>query len=154
METLGEMWERFRSNVDARGREECWEWRGTKNGAGYGCFYTGGKVYMAHRMAYMIEIGDIEDDLLICHTCDNKSCVNPNHLWKGTRSENAQDCSSKDGQNKKGERNGNSKLTKEDVVEIRRLKSEGYPNRYITNKFGIDRRHIPRLMSGKEWKHV
>lgn len=75
--------------------ESCWIWTGGSRGNGYGAFKLNGKVVDAHRVSYMIHKGDIPDHKLICHTCDNRSCVNPDHLFIGTHSDNMQDCKSK-----------------------------------------------------------
>lgn len=87
--------EKFWEKVDKRGEDECWEWTGTLQSKGnpgcpygYGCFYHDGKSIRAHRFSYELHNGTIDPDLVICHSCDNTLCVNPNHLWQGTRLDN------------------------------------------------------------------
>lgn len=74
----------------------CWEWLGTKNPNGYGSFSSRYFSGLAHRASWEIFVGLIPDGLFICHKCDNKSCVNPEHLFLGTQHDNMQDKAQKD----------------------------------------------------------
>lgn len=74
----------------------CWEWMGTKNPNGYGSFSSRYFSGLAHRASWEIFVGPIPDGLFICHKCDNKSCVNPEHLFLGTQYDNMQDKAQKD----------------------------------------------------------
>jgi 5-methylcytosine-specific restriction endonuclease McrA len=71
--------------------ENCWEWTARKNKYGYGEFLYSGRVWKSHRLSYLLEYGDYDFSLIVLHTCDNPSCVNPNHLMLGTQKENVQD---------------------------------------------------------------
>jgi len=84
------MLKRFWSKVEMT--DGCWTWKAFKNKQGYGRFgIAAGQCVNAHRVSYTIKNGPIPQDLFICHTCDNPSCVNPNHLFAGSRQDNIDD---------------------------------------------------------------
>lgn len=98
----------------------CWLWTAAKTSKGYGVFQVGWKTQKrAHRIAYELEKGNIDDGLCVCHTCDNPSCVNPSHLFLGTVKDNVDDMIDKGRKvNLQGKRNGMAKLNDKDVMAI------------------------------------
>ena len=88
-------WYEFWSWVDKGDEDDCWEWKGGKT-EGYGQLNYHGVQSRAHRIAWELKNGEIPDGMYICHSCDNPSCCNPNHLFMGTAKDNTDDCISKD----------------------------------------------------------
>lgn len=130
----------------------CWQWRASKNRNGYGNFGYKNKTQLAHRVSYQIFIGDIEQDMDILHTCDNPSCVNPFHLFKGTHFDNMRDMVNK-GRRKstKGEAAPSSKLTAVQVRYIRRYAHKKHW-RFFTEKFNICQSSFYGIKNGVSWK--
>ena len=138
----------------------CWNWKGcTRNG--YGRLIIGSrsdgsrKTITAHRLSHEIFIGPIPDGLFVCHKCDNPSCVNPRHLFAGTRQDNVDDRERK-GRNfiAFGELNGNAKLNETDVLSARRLRASGKTFASIADRFGVDKKTIIQAIKGGSWAHV
>ena len=86
--------ERFFQKVNKT--DSCWFWTGAFTSRGYGSFGVNGKNISAHRYSYQMHIGEIPKGLVICHKCDTPSCVNPEHLWAATQSDNMKDMVFKD----------------------------------------------------------
>lgn len=85
--------ERFWSRVDTS--MSCWNWRGARSRFGYGKMVANGRYVDAHRLSYMLTKGDIPEGMMVCHRCDNPSCVKPDHLFIGSPSDNMVDMASK-----------------------------------------------------------
>lgn len=130
----------------------CWKWRGSANTSGYGLMKYQGKGQSAHRVSYKVFNGPIPDGLHILHACDHPWCVNPAHLRAGTAVENRADCKARGRLNvKRGSENGWSKLTEENVLEIRTAKVTA---KMLAEKFGLNEGSVHNIRRGQTWKHV
>jgi len=123
--------ERFWSKVDKSGGEDaCWIWMGY-TGIGYGQILWGKRQIVSHRIAWTLTYGDIPNDLLVLHKCDNPPCVNPKHLFLGTNQDNVDDKMRKGRYHAVyGEKHGKHKLTDLQVSEVRQRYSSGKENQY------------------------
>jgi hypothetical protein len=131
----------------------CWIWLGCINDR-YGYFTVEGRIWLAHRFSYTLHCDEIPYGMQVLHRCDNGHCVNPKHLFLGTQQDNMDDKVAKDRQ-AKGIDNGNSKLTVNEVIEIRRLCSEGKLLQYeIAEKFNVDPKTITNIKLRRQWSHI
>lgn len=83
--------DRFEAKFSEEPNSGCWLWHAARNNHGYGKMWDGEKVEMAHRLSYRLYVGNIPDDALVLHSCDNPACVNPGHLRLGSHKDNTQD---------------------------------------------------------------
>lgn len=157
--------ERFWSKVDKRGPDECWEWTGALMG-GYGFLHAGAlyeqgtRWVKAHRLSWEIHSGQlVPDGRSVLHHCDNPPCVNPAHLYVGTRADNARDRSDRRRgreHRQRGEQNLNAKLKEADVraiiVELQRLPRRSQSS--IAEQFGVKQPLISRIMRRQNWAHL
>ena len=152
-ETLARFW----AKVEKRGPDDCWEWTGCK-AFGYGQFRLNGKAARANRVVWQIVHGAIPAGLVVCHRCDNPSCVNPAHLFLGTHADNVADKMNK-GRYRNGvslgENHGMHILSEKDVLEIRRLyRNGGYSYSDLGQRFRVSRMQIGRIVNGQAWSHL
>jgi hypothetical protein len=131
----------------------CWEWTGSRNECGYGtCGGDGGGSMLAHRLSYQTFCGPIPDGLEVCHTCDNRACVNPMHLFLGLHVENMRDAAQKGRLGRaRGERCGAAKLTAADVLFIR---SSPLGSGELAARFGVSATRICQIRKGRGWRHL
>lgn len=155
----------FWSKIKFGNPDECWEWQGGLTSKipkkGYGAFHIPlmkGSIATAHRWLYVKLFGEIDKHIDVCHTCDNRKCCNPTHLWAGTRKQNIQDMWSKNRQSAPplliGEKHPSSKLTEEKVRLIKMKIANGKHQREIAKEFGVGQRTICAINVGFAWKHV
>lgn len=180
-----EIKEKFLKRVNKKGpvhpiHGQCWIWCGPMYKDGYGQVALLGE-HRAHRVAYSLAFGTIPEGKQVLHRCDNRGCVNPDHLFLGTHSDNMRDMTSKGRQatgdragprlypesRKKGESNHFSKLTEREVLEIRnkfrsictRRGGDGKFRvstnmRYLSQEYGVCYLCIKAIIKRKTWKHV
>lgn len=148
-----ELSERFWSKVDRSG--ECWEWQGAKYRNGYGYLTVNGKrAQSAHRTSYALHYGPFPKELCVCHRCDNKACVRPEHLFLGTHKDNMADAVSK-GRMHPGSRHGIAVLTERDVYSIRVQYHSGEATASeLAKRYGVRYATIDLILIGANWKHV
>lgn len=144
--------ERFWEKVDTSG--ECWEWTACRNRGGYGVFQTSGSSQdTAHRVAHRLALGKIPDGMLVCHRCDNRGCVRPEHLFLGTDDDNRNDMIAKR-RHRHGAAHGMAKLSEVDVLGIRNARAGGETLQSIATRYGVNVGTIWKIATGKLWRHV
>jgi len=149
--------ERFWNYVNRKGSNQCWEWGAGLFVGGYGQFRVGKKKMKAHRFAYILTYGEIPKGKIICHTCDNRRCVNPKHLFLATHKINSVDRELKGRgafnlKAQPGEFNGSSKLKNEQVLQIRQLYQYNLSYKQLAKLFNISSSQIANIVKGRSWK--
>lgn len=142
-------------NKHAIKQDGCWGWNGYLND-GYGTLSMGNLgIIRAHRASWMIHKGDIPKELIVLHNCDNRSCVNPDHLRLGTHKDNADDKYKRGRSNHHhGESHFFSKLDNEKVKQIRCCLGKGISCRELSKKFNVSWHAIYNIRSGKTWRNL
>lgn len=142
---------RFWRYVSPRGASECWEWQGYRDPLGYGKINY--RPSGAHRVSWILHFGDIPEGMLVCHRCDNPSCVNPGHLFLGSNADNMADRNRK-GRNARGSSAHSAVLTETDIPTIRDMIKRGVPQIAIAANFGVSHATIRNISCGRNWRHV
>jgi hypothetical protein len=140
---------RFWLKVDMSG--DCWEWIAARDSSGYGHIFWHGGVSSSHRISWEMANGPIPKDMCVLHKCDNRRCVNPEHLFIGTRADNNRDRDNK-GRTVilRGENHGYAKLSDRQVLEIRsRYSAGGVTQKALASLYGVVQSHISTLVLGK-----
>ena len=151
--TAQEFWSHVRKG------ENCWIWRHHMFPDGYGKVQFDSKSQRAHRIAYTLAIGSIPRGFYVLHHCDNPICCRPDHLWIGSQRDNMIDMARKGRSTKgratvKGEMHGRSKVTIEDVQQIRRRVELGEMQIDLAKEFGLSFSALNHIVRRKNWRHV
>lgn len=150
--------ERFWAKVDIRGPDDCWEWyAAVYPGTGYGAFDA--KPFgtsLAHRIAYQLFYEEIlSRDECVCHRCDNRLCVNPIHLFKGSHADNMADMARKGrAARQQGVAHPGAKLTDDDVIRLCQMYRDGVHRHDIAQTFGIKPITVSAIALGRNWTHL
>lgn len=171
--------ERFEAKVSPEPTSGCWLWTSSITGTGYGTISLGGRAdgrEQAHRVAWELYRGSIPPGLCVLHRCDNRLCVNPDHLFLGTKADNTHDMLAK-GREARGARHGSrtkpeefregcrrggmkgeahhqARLTEDLVAQIRRRVASGATSEAVAAEFGVAGSTIRRIAARKLWRHV
>ena len=131
----------------------CLEWTKCLTKGGYGIIAWNGKSRRCHRIALTHKLGrDILPDMFACHSCHNRKCCNPDHLYEGTHKQNQEDKA--DVGSMKGSRNKAAKITEVEAEEIKLALSEGLTGKDLSEKYGITEGSVNKLKYGETWGHV
>lgn len=129
----------------------CWLWVGSKFKSGYGKIKVRGKTGRTHRLMLARTLGrELGKGMDVLHSCRSRHCCNPDHLREGTRKENETD-KIRDETTNRGEKNGQTKLTEE---QVRAIQSDPRTHQVIADEYGLCRRSVGNIKSGKTWSHL
>ena len=147
--------DRFWPKVAKATANECWLWLAAKNKGGYGVLGVGGhSTVTASRVCWELHYGEIPSGQCVLHKCDIRACVNPNHLFLGTKADNRHDCKEK-GRMPIGESHGCSKLSECDVQNIRSIyASGGVSQRALGRFFNLSQGQIGQIVRREAWSHL
>lgn len=130
----------------------CWIWTAALDSKGYGLAWLFRRCLKAHRLSWVMHNRPLKEGEYVLHKCDNRSCVNPDHLFVGSLADNARDCRDK-GRSaiRRGIACNTAKLTPEKVLEIRRSPLNSCQ---LARKFGVRHSSIWNIRHGRSWKHL
>lgn len=138
-QTAESFWARIDRTLDG-----CWEWPGKTYNNGYGSVRWHGDERYAHRTAYELTFGPIPAGLLVCHRCDNRRCVRPDHLFVGTDGDNQADKVAKGRQTK-------HRLTEEKVRDMRADRRVGATTAVLAERYGVSTSTVAAVLARRTW---
>jgi hypothetical protein len=141
----GDMKPRFMIKVNYS-QNGCWEWTGYISPGGYGIFKVGHKAMIASRASYIIFVGEIPEGMDVLHTCDNRKCVNPDHLFLGKDIDNCMD--------KELKNRGGHKLTPDEVRKIREESKTAISKVAVGRKYHISKGNTYKVINRKIWRWI
>lgn len=130
------------------GPNNCWEWKKSKAGNGYGVLSFYKRNYYVHRLSYRLFIGEIPNGLFVCHKCDNPACFNPDHLFLGTAKDNVNDMIKKGRKvvsDNRGSKNPRCKFSDETVLNIRKDFESGLTKKELVNTYQVSDAQFYRI---------
>lgn len=148
--------DRFWARVDIRAADECWNWTAPICNRGYGRFTFVNFNSVSHRISYALAYGPIPPGMMVCHTCDNRKCVNPAHLWLGTNADNIKDARVKGHFANRflGSKSHFAKLTDKKVLAIRKRYADGESRNSLAKEYGVTSHAIYDVIKRHTWPHV
>ena len=154
--------QRFAEKCEPNPETDCIEWVGARQPNGYGRIYWGRRedgsyrIVFAHRAAWEMRHGEIPEGLCVLHRCDNRGCVNPDHLFLGTHADNMADMDAKGRRVRKGPEGirARSAILDDDRVRAIRLLAGTMSQGAIGRRFGVDSATVNHILRGRTWKHV
>lgn len=130
----------------------CWNWTHCKRPVGYGCMKVCGKLVSSHRLSFEIHHGEIPSGMFVMHSCDNRLCVNPDHLSIGTHADNMRDAARKGRIPMCNRPIHNAKFTQSDVCRMIDLRNSGMSYNKIAIEFGSSHSVVSKWINGISYK--
>jgi len=152
--------QRFWTKVRKQDGDQCWLWTAAIKASGYGTItedFTG-RTILAHRVSYQFTYGPISDEICVLHKCDVRNCVRPDHLFLGDYHDNAIDAFNKGRRTipspMRGKDNPNTKLTIEQVIQIKHMLKAGKHVVDIGQQFHVHKQTIIEIRDNQNWKYI
>lgn len=147
--------ERFNEKIEFEPMSGCWLWNAGTTADGYGKFWMNGKTRVAHRVSWEFHHQQIPKQLFVLHRCDTPPCVNPAHLFLGTKADNVSDMWRKGrARSVHGTFCNFSKLTDSDISIIRKRRQSGELHRSLATAFGCTQSNISQIVNKITWRHI
>jgi len=142
--------ERLRVRVERNAQAGCLEWKGARRNGGYGDITYKRTRYLAHRLSWLAHRGSIPDRLFVCHSCDNRACIEISHLFLGTARDNVTDMIRKG----RARMLGRARLTEADAADIKRRLADGQSVSSIAKLKSVSYNSVLAIKSNRCWRHV